>query len=361
MKYFFFFLILSTPFRTYSESIEEYLEKLRKGPALETNCDRVKYKNKQETGNEEESISPGIFMTFELRNDVFAAPFMAVRNRRFHLWDMGETHGIKATTGVRFKNGFQFLLKYRSRLFGESEHNENWLYLQRAKIRNGGVLPKDFINKRHQTFTSEQLYTITLNTPKLGGFNYSLEAGFIDYESADDQSWINASAQQKALHGSLDSLINIQNIHSSSVINGFRFVLIPQVIKNIPLGENSSLSAFLKARITSSSAVNNLSAGITARFKIPHTSLLSSHYEFSLPVFVYKDFLNEGTAVGFHPSASVALQYKRVKFGYRIDVPFGDFHQNIPQYAPTYNNSVVPGRTLSDQEEMGTIFIEINP
>ncbi len=349
------------PFRAYTESVEEYLEKIRKGPGVETNCDNEKYKNKQETGSAEESNAPAIFMTIELRNDVFATPFMALRNRHFHLWDMGETHGIKATTGARFNNGFQFLLKYRSRLFGKSDHNENRLYRQRAKIRNRGVLPLDFINKRHQTFTSEQLYTAVLNTPELGGFNYSLEAGFIDYESADDQNWINASAQQKSLHGSLDSLVNIQNIHSSSVINGFRFVLIPQVIKNIPLGENGSLSAFLKARITSSSAINNVSAGITARFKIPHTRSLSSHYEFNLPVFAYKDFLNKDTAVGFHPSASVALQYKRVKFGYRIDVPFGDFHQNIPQYAPTYNNSVVPGRTLSDQEEMGTIFIEINP
>ena len=346
-----------------NRNVDNYNTEIKNGPNLIIPCPAPdkSFESTDEMPEEENEDTLSV-LSIEIRNDYLASPFMALKNRHFFVWDMGETHGGKIEGGFSNSRWGELTLKYKTRLFAEQDvEASEKRYVETLRMNEFRPLEKNQYF-RVQDFTSEQIYTIAYRSPQTkNGFNFYVELGLIQYESKDDRNFLNASTQQRLYHNSDEDLTNVENLNSHSEINGVGFVLIPKIEKTFDTGKGFILTPYFQAKLSSISAANNATFGLNGEFNFKHPHDFFSRIKFDIPITFYKDYLKNRAGIFTRPSLSVSLGYGLARLGFRYDVPFGNWQENIPQNVKTINtDDIVPGRTISDNGEMGTIFFEIN-
>ena len=339
-KLLFTYIIYLTSWNIYCDetSPAELINEISGGPNINFGCD-----------NEEKKFKKGqSFIETSLRNDAFAVPVTYLKNKYLIVWDLGETHGSELKIGHTFKSGEEIQLRYSTRLFTDVP----WDYR---------TYSDDY---RLQTFTSEQKIDAQVNnfksTEKL---KYSFGLGVINFDSTHDESAFLASGQQKILHHQIDkalgvNLIDFDNEDTESDINGTGILISPQIGKSIVFSKNVEITPYLKAQLTNISPANSLSAGakINASFFGSNNDALK--LELDVPFSVYKDINLEKIDSYTIPKFTISTNHKNIEMGYSLEVPFGNWQQNIPQNIPTYVYTS-DLKEISDNGEMGSIFIKI--
>ena len=325
--------------------INQHLSEFSEGPNLSTNCQLS-----EDDHNQSEKKSTGSsFVVFKTKNDAFAVPVSALRNKTLIIWDMGETHGGEVNLGHQLKTGHEASLLYGSNLYTDIPITYQFT---------------DYLN-REQNFTSEQILTANFNNFKTDeSLKYSIGLGILDYNSTDSSSpWL-ASTQQTILHNSLDSalginLIDIESVESDSEINGTGLVVLPEIGKNINLNQSTTITPYAKARITTIAPANNISFGGKINSTFNPSKSTQINIGLDVPVTIYKDVFKEEMASFIKPKFGVSAKHKNLTIGYELEIPFGNWRGNIPQNIPTYAYMPDDLREVSDQGEMGAIFIRL--
>ena len=333
------FILISYSFvgNTQDFDLSKQLNQIQIGPNIQFPCI---LKNESD---------PETYFKIDLRNDAFAVPFTAIKNKMLIVWDMDETHGLQLELGHRFSSGHELKLQYLSKLYTDLVS----LQLDDDKI------------SRIQDFTSENYFIVTINNSKTSNnFFYSLSLGSISFNSTDNNSILSSEGQQYILHHQLDAalgfdLIDFENQDSNSIINGHGIVFIPQIGTKLKLSKNLILTPYAGAKITNINPANSITTGARINGSISNNKKKHSfNFQLDLPATFYKDYLHDNNAVAFVPALTLSSSHKNIEYGFQFEKPFGNWQFNIPQKQSSY--AYTPdGRLISDEGEIGSIFIKL--